>query len=52
MTLCENCRGQMVINRVFIDFGEGDEEVEFEACTDCKVVCVDIDGWSVGGNGR
>ena len=48
MTLCEKCRQFMRIVSTVVDFGDGDEEFEFEACTTCKIIYVYGDGdWTV-----
>lgn len=47
MTLCDECREPMVIRSTLLDFGEGDEEIEFEACTGCRIVHVSGFDWRV-----
>jgi len=47
MTLCEKCRKPMIIESAMVDFGEGEEEVEFEACPRCRVLYVSAADWTV-----
>lgn len=48
MTLCERCRKPMVmVQEILVDFGEGDEDLDFEACLSCRILYVAGNDWTV-----
>ncbi len=47
MTLCDSCRRPMTIQQAVVDFGEGAEPFDFEACVPCRTVFVSGPDWTV-----
>jgi len=55
MTLCEKCRGKLKIATSFIKIadGEGETEIEIEACPECKIIWeITVIGYTIDGEGE
>lgn len=48
VTLCPK-RHPMVIRTTLVDFGEGETELEIEACLECRLLYVGPSEWTVEG---